>query len=568
MTEDGRAPEPPGAQRLLLVSDFNLGTLARIIDNAPGEPPVRAELAPFGDIGGALAAGEAEGGRGALVWTRPQAVLPSFRSLLELQPVAPARVEEEVDVFCDLLRQAKARFRFQLVPTWVVPGVHRGLGMLDLRSPAGTAGHLIRANARLVENLSDAPDVFVLDASRWSAEDDPGEADRLWYLAKVPFTSAVFRAAAADSLAAVRGLSGRARKVVVVDLDDTLWGGIVGDVGWEALQLGGHDPVGEAFADFQRALKALTHRGVLLGIVSKNEEAVAMTAIRSHPEMGLKSSDFAAWRINWKDKAANLVELARELNLGLDSLVFIDDNPGERARVRETLPDVLVPDWPADPLRFASTLRGLTCFDAPALSAEDVARSRMYGEERERREARLAVGSIEEWLRTLEVKITVQPLDRANLQRAAQLLNKTNQMNLTTRRLTESELWSWANEPGRALWTVRVEDRFGDYGLTGLVSVEEERGAARIVDFVLSCRVFGRKAEETMVHVAVEHARAHGLGSLHADFVKTAKNKPCLDFWRERSGFVEAPDSRFAYEASQPYALPEHVRLLQGAARG
>src|SRR5262249_22447003 len=158
---------------------------------------------------------------------------------------------------------------------------------------------------------------------------------RLWYLGKIPYANEVFKEAARDVKSALRGLAGKARKLVIVDLDETLWGGIVGEDGWEHIKLGGHDPASEALADFQRELKALTRRGILLGIVSKNEEAVALAAIDKHPEMVLRRSDFTGWRINWGDKAANIVDLVNELNLGIDSVVFIDDNPSERARVRE-----------------------------------------------------------------------------------------------------------------------------------------------------------------------------------------------------------------------------------------
>ena len=185
--------------------------------------------------------------------------------------------------------------------------------------------------------------------------------------------------------AALRAVRGQSRKVVICDLDDTLWGGIVGDAGWENLRLGGHDPVGEAFADFQRELKALTRRGIILAMVSKNTEAVALEAIEKHPEMQLRKDDFAAWRINWDDKAQNIADLMEELNLGLDSAVFLDDNPVERARISEALPEVLVPNLPRDKMLFASTLRKLNCFDSATVSSEDRKRAAFYNAERDRR---------------------------------------------------------------------------------------------------------------------------------------------------------------------------------------
>jgi FkbH-like protein len=356
------------------------------------------------------------------------------------------------------------------------------------------------------------------------------------------------------------GLAGGARKLVILDLDDTMWGGIVGDVGWENLRLGGHDGMGEAFVDFQRAVKNLTRRGIVLGIVSKNEEATALEAIRSHPEMVLREEDFVGHRINWRDKAQNILELAKELNLGLQSVVFIDDNPVERARVREALPEVLVPDWPEDKHLYRSALAALRCFDAPSISKEDAERTALYAAERKREQLQASVGSMDEWLKSLGIVVSAEPLGPSNLPRTAQLLNKTNQLNLTTRRLTEAELTEWVADPSRALWAVTVRDRFGDAGLTGIVSLEMSGTTARIVDYVLSCRVMGRKVEETMVHLAVEHARSRGAERVEAIFVPTAKNKPCLTFWQS-SGFSCDDGQTFVWDPSRPFVLPEPVQL-------
>ena len=190
---------------------------------------------------------------------------------------------------------------------------------------------------------------YPLDTGRWLAATGAGAFNpQLWYMGKVPFANAVFQEAAADIRAGLEALSGRSRKLIVLDLDDTMWGGIVGDVGVEQIKLGEHDPIGEAFVDFQNTLRTRRNRGILLAIVSKNEHDIAMQAIAEHLEMVLRPHDFVGWRINWRDKAQNILELVEELNLGLQSVVFIDDNPAERARVAEALPEALVPDWPRD----------------------------------------------------------------------------------------------------------------------------------------------------------------------------------------------------------------------------
>jgi FkbH-like protein len=566
------APTPPAASvdvaaasapehRGVLISDFTIQDLARELVDVSDPPAMQAERLPYGQVIQALIQREPSALREefAVVWTRPEAVISSFQRLLSYEAVEPGELLAEVDGFCDVLLRGCDQYRFAFVPTWTLPHWQRGLGMVDTR-PGGTAMALVAMNGRLMERLSSAPNVHVLNAQRWiDAAPHGGFSAKLWYLGKVPFSPAVFREAARDIKAAVRALTGRARKLIVLDLDDTLWGGIVGEIGWEQIKLGGHDSIGEACLDFQKALKNLRRRGVLLAIVSKNEEGIALDAIRKHPEMALREEDFAGWRINWEDKARNIVELASELNLGLQSVVFIDDNPVERARVREALPEILVPDWPEDKLLFPSALLGLRCFDSVSLTREDQERADQYTVERKRTQLKQAVGSMDEWLKSLGIRVRADPLDNSNLPRVAQLLNKTNQMNLSTRRLTELELTEWVKEPGRELWAIGVSDRLGEAGLTGIVGIEAQGEVARLVDFVLSCRVMGRKVEEAMVHLAVRRAQELGGHRLEATYLPTAKNKPCLDFWL-RSGFAHA-EARFVWDLTQPFALPEAIEL-------
>jgi FkbH-like protein len=544
--------------RGLLVSDFTIDELSRALEKDFADPPLAAEVAPFGQVVPTLMAPPQAGTDFTVVWTRPEAVVPSFARLLEYEAVSDESLVEEVERFASLVAEGSKAYRFAVVPTWTVPPWHRGLGLADARGGVTRALHLM--NTTLIRKLSPVSNVFVLNAERWiDAAGKGAYSAKLWYLGKVPFSPAVFEQAAADIKAAAMGVSGGARKLVVVDLDDTLWGGIVGDAGWEQLRLGGHDGIGEAFVDFQRALKNLKRRGILLAVVSKNEESVALEAIRRHPEMVLREDDFVAHRINWRDKAQNIADLTASLNLGLQSVVFIDDNPFERTRVREALPEVFVPDWPEDKLLYPSALLSLRCFDAPAVSSEDAARTEMYAAERKREALRAEVGSVDDWLRSLGIRVRVERLHAANLARTTQLLNKTNQLNLRTRRMTEAELSEWARGAGRWLYAVSVSDRLGDAGLTGILSLEAAGDVANVVDFVLSCRVMGRRVEETMVHLAVETARGNGLSRVVAELVPTAKNKPCLSFW-EGSSFRK-DGLRFEWDAREPYPLPSVISL-------
>jgi FkbH-like protein len=463
----------------------------------------------------------------------------------------------EVDEFAARIALAAPGVRFMIVPSWIMTPAQRGLGMIDMK-PGGVAHALMQMNLRLAENLDGISNACILDASRWI--DEAGSkawSGKLWYMGKVGWSQQVLASAAEDIRAALRGFTGRARKLLVLDLDDTLWGGIVGDVGWQGLRLGGHDPVGEAFVDFQRSIKALASRGIALAVVSKNEESTALEAIERHAEMVLRKADLAAWRIDWRDKASNIAAIATELNLGLQSVVFIDDNPVERARVRGALPEVYVPEWPSDKMQYAAALGALRCFDVPRISKEDTLRTRLYSEERQRTELRERVASLDEWLATLGTTVTMQRLVASNLSRTTQLFNKTNQMNVRTRRSNEAELLAWASAPNHEVWSASVSDTIGDAGLTGVIGLEFEGDTATLVDYILSCRVMGRRVEDTLVWFARERAKKHGCKRLVVPFFPTEKNKPCRTFW-DGSGLAKDGD---VYTLEGDYAKPASVEI-------
>lgn len=546
---------------LLVVSDFNAELLARFVTADRAGPAVTAEAAPFGQVFQTLGSfGSPE--TSLMVWVRPEGISEAFARHLTGEAVSRDAVMADVEAFATALVQAAGRARSLFVASFVAARIGRGLGMLDW-SGEGSARLIAAMNLRLADALDAVPAAFMLDAQRWLDGARPPRDSKFWHAIKSPFGEAVMKAAALDVKAAMRARAGKARKLLILDLDDTMWGGIVGDDGWETLRLGGHDPVGEAHADFQDAARALARRGIALGVVSKNDEEVALTAIDSHPEMRVRRGDLAGWRINWQDKATNIVALVEELNLGLDAAVFIDDNPIERGRVREALPQVLVPEMPPHKSGYADVLRSLDCFDVASLTAEDRARTDMYVAERARREEATAFTSPADWLKSLDIRVTVQPYGASNAKRVVQLLNKTNQLNLTTRRLTERELEDWlAADPSRAVHAISVADRFGDLGLTGIICWQTAGDALEITDYVLSCRAMGREVERTMAWLAVEAARAAGLARTVARYAPTARNRPTLDFW-QASGFTSTDGLWFEFEVAAPYARPEAVTLVR-----
>jgi len=546
-----------------VVSDFNADLVARYLSAGRTPPLCQAVASPFGQAYQALKV-EPPGGRESmvLVWTRPEGVVASWQRHLDGERVALGELLDGVDLFASAVLAHSERCRFLLVAGWVPARLSRGLGIRDW-SADGDAFRLAQMNLRLAERVAGSRRVFMLDAQRWIDAARPARDGKYWYSIKSPFTEGVCAAAAHDVRSAVRNVLGENRKLIVVDLDNTLWGGVVGDDGWRNLRIGGHDPVGEAFGDFQRALLALSRRGIVLAISSKNDEATALEAIDQHPEMILRRHHFAAWRIDWSDKARNIESLAKELNLGLQSAVFIDDSPSERGRVREALDQVLVPDWPDDPSRFADALRQMDCFDQSAMTEEDAARAAMYVTERHRREASAESTSEEDWLDTLGVRVDLAPVTEGNVKRVAQLLNKTNQMNLRTRRLAEDEFSDWLRGDGRGALALTVRDRFGDIGLTGVLTWQEIGRELEIVDFILSCRAMGRRVEPLMLALAVETARAGGKDHVLAPLHRTERNGPCLEFWRA-SGCEEPEPNLFLWQAGVAYPRPGAIDVIDG----
>jgi FkbH-like protein len=547
--------------KLQLISDFNLETLQQYLVNDGASPELSVTCAPFGQIFSTLLqATQPDPSDFALVWTSLDKVIPAFAAALDQTAVDENRMVSELRQFAACLRQAKQHFRAIFVVSWTLPAHQRGNGILTLRGQ-GRRKLLLKMNLALAEEMDNSGSIYLLDGQRWvESVGKSSYSPKMWYMTKTPFHADVFRHAAGEVKAAISAVLGASKKLVIVDLDNTLWGGVVGDLGWEKLTLGGHDYQGEAFVDFQRALKGLQNRGILLAIASRNEENVALEALEKHPEMVLRPADFAAWRIDWNDKAANIIELASELNLGLQSVVFIDDNPVERARVREALPEVHVPEWPDDKTLFASTLLELSCFDSAHATSEDAARHQMYATEKQREQLKTTVSSVEEWLLSLKTEVSVDELNDANRVRVLQLLNKTNQMNLSTRRLTEQELQVWQQRNGRKLWVFRVKDKLGDSGLTGILSLEIDSDVARIIDFVLSCRVMGRKVEQAMVAFAAQYCSGVGLRELRADYLRTAKNNPCFNFWMS-SGFSYDEQDRFTWPLNRTYEFPLGIEI-------
>lgn len=411
-------------------------------------------------------------------------------------------------------------------------------GHLGAALPGGRSRLLRRANQALVEAAGSGVSILDFDTvaaefgkDRWS---DPG----LWHRAKQHPAPAAIPLLVDHYQMHVRAVLGLSRKVLVLDLDNVVWGGIVGEDGVDGIRLGMTDPEGEAHLDLQRYAKELKNRGIVLAVCSKNNDADAREPFERHPEMLLKLDDIAAFKANWQDKAANLREIARSLDLGTDSLVFLDDNPTERAWIRSRMPEVAVPEIGSDPSNYLAILQRYHLFDALALSEEDRLRAADYAANARRADLREGSESLEQFLANLQMVARVAPFENVNLPRIAQLVNKSNQFNLTTRRRTEEQLRALGRDADHVTLSFRLRDRFADNGLIGALigRVLRTEATLEVDTWIMSCRVLGRRIEELMIGLLMDAARSRGLDRIRGRYIPTAKNGLVKDLY-SRLGF-------------------------------
>jgi FkbH-like protein len=355
----------------------------------------------------------------------------------------------------------------------------------------------------------------------------------LWHEAKQPVAPGLIPELARNMAAIVGGILGRSRKCLVVDLDNTLWGGVVGDVGVEGLALGEGTGIGEAFKAFQSYLKALKERGVLLAVSSKNEERHALKPFEEHPETVLKRDDFVAFKANWSPKSDNLRAIARELSLDLDAFVLIDDNPAEREEVRQALPQVVVPELTQDPAEYPMIVDAARCFEVSSVTEEDRRRSGMYRQRREQHELLSTTRNLSEFLASLEMRAVIRPFEPVSFARITQLVNKTNQFNLTTKRLTGAQVEALAADPDGFTRTVRLEDRFGDHGLISVLFGRIETDTLTVDGWLMSCRVLNRGVEQQLLNEVVAAMARVGVRHVMGSFIPTDRNALVRDLYRD-----------------------------------
>ncbi len=450
--------------------------------------------------------------------------------------------------------------------TPVIPGA----GVYDSQLEENQAAAIHQVNRNLRQLARQYQGIYVLDydglVARYGREHWGDE--RKWLTVRLPITAGNLVHMAREWMRFLAPLTGKIAKAVAVDLDNTLWGGVIGEDGMAGIRIGSEHP-GAAHQALQRALLDLSQRGILLAVCSKNNPQDALEALRDHPEMLLRPEHFAALRINWNDKAQNLREIAAELNIGLDSIAFVDDNPVERQHVREQAPEVMVVELPSDPMRYAQIVRDFPAFERLTLSEEDRHRGRYYAAERQRAALEQSVTTREDFYRSLEQEAEILPVDALTLARVAQLTQKTNQFNVTTKRYTEQQIAELARCPGWRVLSIKVRDRYADNGLVGVAILHHRGEVIEIDTFLLSCRVIGRTVETALLAWLAEEARSRGAQRLEGWFLPTKKNAPARDFYRSH-GFQllsETPAGQLWGLDLQAAALhcPDWVRLNRTA---
>ncbi|MBV9341722.1 MAG: HAD family hydrolase [Acidobacteria bacterium] len=406
------------------------------------------------------------------------------------------------------------------------------LGVLDGQREASQAAALERINEEFRRVARQLRGVYVLEydamvarhgRARWHDE-------RKTLLARLPIRADQLIHLAREWLRFLAPLAGKSAKALIVDLDNTLWGGVIGEDGFDGIKLSAEYP-GAGFQALQRALLDLTRKGILLAICSKNNRADAMEVLEKHPGMLLRPKHFAAMRISWNDKVQGVREIASELNIGVDSLAFLDDNAFEREQVRAMLPEVTVIDLPPDPLDYARVVREQAVFERLSLSEEDQQRAAFYVEQGERARAEQNFHTKEDFYRFLEQEAEIASAQPGTVARISQLTQKTNQFNVTTRRYAEQQIEQIRARPGWQVLSIRVRDRFGDHGLVGVAIVHDHEEVCEIDSFLLSCRVIGRTVETALLSHLAQSARRRGRKRLTGWFLPTKKNAPARNFY-------------------------------------
>ena len=470
-------------------------------------------------------------------------------------------VETKVDEIKKLVETFLDNSNSKLVITNFQIPVYSPYGINEQKEDFGMKQLVYEINNKIRHELKDQSLVFIYDFNEFVMKF--GEYNVFnyqdYFFGDIKISIDYIPKFADELLGYVNAVMGITKKCIVLDLDNTLWGGIIGEDGFDNIKLG-DDAVGRSFVEFQKRLLALNQRGIILAINSKNNFEDAMKVIKEHPSMILREDNFACMKINWDDKVTNLQEISKELNIGLDSMVFFDDDLINQEFVKTSLPEVLVVELPNDSSQFAQIITKMKEFDVLKITEEDVKRNEMYLVQKKRTELKNKIVDFDEFLKQMNIEVNIKKADSFTIPRISQLTLKTNQFNLTTKRYQQEEISSFSSDKDRIVECVQVSDKFGDNGITGVYIIEKKDSKEWIIDtFLLSCRIMGRKVEEAMLYQIIEKAKNLGIKKIKGKFIPTKKNKPAENFYSDY-GFKKEGDY-WVFNTDQVMKKPEQIKL-------
>lgn len=465
---------------------------------------------------------------------------PYFKSAKEKRN----KVLELIDEVSNLLFQSAERSGSKIVINNLEIPTYSPMGVMENKQDFGFIEMLRDFNRRLEEGFKHSEQIYVFDYERFTSKygKDNCTKPKMKYLADMKISIEIVPKLCYHYLPYIKSILGLNKKCIVLDLDNTLWGGILGEDGFDKIALG-PTPKGSPFVDFQHGLLNLYNKGIILAVNSRNNFDDAMRVIREHPYMVLKEEHFADLQINWNDKISNMKEIAKNLNIGLDSMVFIDDDPVNVEMMRQFLPQVLTVSLPSDQSQYRKILENLLEFDTLQLTEVDKRRAKMYIEERHRREFKHSSENLESFLEGLKLEAKIEGAKKFNIPRIAQLTQRTNQFNLTTKRYQEEDIETFSTSNKHKMYTLSLRDRFGDYGLVGLMILEKENEKTWVIDtFLLSCRAMGRNAEYAFFSHVTKKIKERGASKLIGVYTPTKKNILVKNLYKKLS-FTKAEES-------------------------
>lgn len=449
-------------------------------------------------------------------------------------------IKNKINEFSGLIKKIIKNIDTTLiVHNFEVPS-YSPLGILETKQKFGYFDSIRYINRALRDLFHKTPNVFIFDYDSFLSSAGKGNSlDRkMYYIADMKIHQNLIPALCRQYLRYIKAIKSINRKCIVLDLDDTLWGGVLGEDEFEGIRLGPNPP-GNAYVEFQKYLLALFERGVILAINSANNYNESMRVIREHPHMVLREDNFAAIKINWKNKVNNILDIAKEINIGLEHLIYIDDSQQNGQLVRQMLPDVLVVQMPKDPSDYIMAIEELDELDWLNITEEDKLRGVMYAQERRRKQFKDNFKDMTQYLKGLQTKVTIKRADRFSIPRISQLTYRTNQFNFTTYRYSEHQIINFLKENRYSIYSVSVSDKFGDSGISGAVILRKDRKIFSVDTFLLSCRILGRGVERAILTFILDKAKESGAEFLLCQYIPTQKNEMIEDFLRENKFVLE-----------------------------